>query len=63
MICAELIFATEIILLLQSAAQLPAVIIPAKAELVELTIRSFHLPYVIVRQDGNLVTVRKMAAP
>lgn len=56
MICAEFIMATQIILTLLEHEKLPQVVLPAKAELVTMTIKSFNLPWRVVR-DGVTFTV------
>ena len=56
MICAEFIMATQIILTLLEHEKLPQVVLPANAELVTMTIKSFNLPWRVVR-DGVTFTV------
>lgn len=57
--CVQLIMATQIILRLEELNRLPQVILWADKPLVEMTIRSFDLPWEVVREDGEFTTVRK----
>lgn len=56
MICAEYLHATQIILALLQHDSLPQVVLPAKPALVAMTLKSFDLPWRIVR-EGDVFTV------
>lgn len=61
MTCGPLLMATEIILALQAHPRLPQVILLAEPALVEMTLRSFALPWRIVRAgDGFTVVTREL---
>lgn len=58
MICGELFFATSILLALMQHSGSPQVILLAEPQLVELTIRTWRLPWEIVRKENGFTVVK-----
>jgi hypothetical protein len=59
MICAELLTATSVLLALWDKPNLEQVILVAKPDLVGLTIKMLHLPWVVVREGEEFTVVRR----